>query len=86
MDRFRETEQHNQDDSNSDSENDSESGKKEGLITNTNAKSLAYQEFLQFLQLGCSGSPLQGYPTVVIVISTIPSLVCLPVLAFQNKH
>ncbi|KAK0452099.1 uncharacterized protein EV420DRAFT_1273820 [Desarmillaria tabescens] len=33
----------------------------------------AYDEFLQFLQLGCSGSPIQGYPTVVIIISTIPS-------------
>ncbi|CAA7268465.1 unnamed protein product [Cyclocybe aegerita] len=32
----------------------------------------AYQEFLQFLQLGCSGSPIQGYPTVVVVVSTIP--------------
>ncbi|PBK68595.1 hypothetical protein ARMSODRAFT_958257 [Armillaria solidipes] len=32
-----------------------------------------YDEFLQFLQLGCSGSPIQGYPTVVIIISTIPS-------------
>ncbi|KAA1476143.1 hypothetical protein DENSPDRAFT_874439 [Dentipellis sp. KUC8613] len=35
--------------------------------------SMAYQEFLQFLELGCSGSPLQGYPTVVIILSTIPS-------------
>ncbi|KAK0191944.1 hypothetical protein F5146DRAFT_1102178 [Armillaria mellea] len=33
----------------------------------------AYDEFLRFLQLGCSGSPIQGYPTVVIIISTIPS-------------
>lgn len=38
--------------------------------------SQAYLEFLQFLQLGCSGSPSQGYPTVVIVLSTIPSSVC----------
>lgn len=36
--------------------------------------SQAYLEFLQFLQLGCS-SPLQGYPTVVVIISTIPSSV-----------
>ncbi|RDB18704.1 E3 ubiquitin-protein ligase listerin [Hypsizygus marmoreus] len=35
--------------------------------------SIAYQEFLQFLESGCSGSPLQGYPTVIIIISTIPS-------------
>lgn len=40
--------------------------------------SQAYREFLQFLQLGCSGSPLQGYPTVMIILSTIPSSVrCL---------
>lgn len=37
----------------------------------------AYQEFLQFLGLGCSGSPIQGYPTIVIILSTIPSSVCL---------
>jgi hypothetical protein len=35
----------------------------------------AYQDFLQFLQLGCSESPIQGYPTVVIALSTIPSSV-----------
>lgn len=33
----------------------------------------AYAEFLQFLQLGCSGSPVQGYPTVVVILSTMPS-------------
>ena len=37
--------------------------------------SQAYLEFLRFLQLGCSGSPLQGYPTVMIILSTIPSSV-----------
>ena len=37
----------------------------------------AYQEFLQFLELGCSGSPIQGYPTVVIILSTIPPSVRL---------
>ena len=36
----------------------------------------AYTEFLQFLELGCSGSPTQGYPTVVIILSTIPQTVC----------
>ncbi|KZS97217.1 hypothetical protein SISNIDRAFT_482151 [Sistotremastrum niveocremeum HHB9708] len=33
----------------------------------------AYREFLEFLELGCGGSPLQGYPTIMIVISTLPS-------------
>ena len=31
-----------------------------------------YREFLQFLQLGCRGSPVQGYPTVVVILATIP--------------
>lgn len=38
-------------------------------------RSKAYSEFLQFLELGCSGSPTQGYPTIVIILSTIPSSV-----------
>jgi hypothetical protein len=38
--------------------------------------SRAYQEFLGFLESGCAGSPLQGYPTVVVIVSTIPSSVC----------
>jgi E3 ubiquitin-protein ligase listerin len=37
------------------------------------SQSIAYQEFLQFLELGCSGSPSQGYPTIVIILSTITS-------------
>ncbi|KAI0371298.1 hypothetical protein BV20DRAFT_1035310 [Pilatotrama ljubarskyi] len=32
----------------------------------------AYSEFLQFLATGCSGSPLQGYPAVLVILSTIP--------------
>ncbi|TDL24483.1 hypothetical protein BD410DRAFT_785971 [Rickenella mellea] len=32
----------------------------------------SYREFLQFLQLGCSGSPIQGYPTILVILSTIP--------------
>jgi hypothetical protein len=30
---------------------------------------------LQFLELGCGGSPIQGYSTVILVISSIPSSV-----------
>ena len=44
-------------------------------------RSIAYQEFLQFLELGCSGSPSQGYPTIVIILSTIPS----PVRTMPNS-
>ncbi|KAF8434511.1 hypothetical protein L210DRAFT_3763021 [Boletus edulis BED1] len=32
----------------------------------------AYTEFLQFLELGCSGSPPEGYPLVVVVLAGIP--------------
>lgn len=35
-------------------------------------KSKAYPEFLQFLELGCGGSPLQGYPAALVILSTIP--------------
>ena len=34
--------------------------------------SVAYKDFLRFLELGCRGSPKQGYPILVIVLSTIP--------------
>lgn len=34
--------------------------------------SLAYEEFRQFLELGCMGSAVQGYPAIIIILSTIP--------------
>ena len=45
----------------------------------------AYSEFLQFLELGCSGAPTQGYPTVVIILSTIPQTVCPVVLLLLTR-
>ncbi|GJJ10582.1 hypothetical protein Clacol_004809 [Clathrus columnatus] len=33
---------------------------------------MPYVEFQSFLSLGCNGSPLQGYPTVLVILSTIP--------------
>lgn len=38
----------------------------------------AYTEFLQFLELGCSGSPIEGYPLVLVVLASIPKSVCSP--------
>ena len=64
-----------------DSEDDVESGETSrhpisGPVTKEGKKSSgAYQDFLHFLQLGCSESPVQGYPTVLIALSTIPSSV-----------
>ncbi|KAI0360435.1 hypothetical protein OH77DRAFT_1418351 [Trametes cingulata] len=42
----------------------------------------AYTEFLQFLATGCSGSPVQGYPTVLLILSTIPS----SIIATASAH
>jgi hypothetical protein len=65
-----------EDGSGSDPGSDVERNPKEP-VPSSSAKqsSQAYQEFLQFLQLGCAGSPIQGFPIIVIVISTIPSSV-----------
>ncbi|KAI8986673.1 hypothetical protein BD414DRAFT_460911 [Trametes punicea] len=35
----------------------------------------AYTEFLQFLATGCSGSPVQGYPAILVILSIIPSTI-----------
>ncbi|KAI3605699.1 delta 9-fatty acid desaturase [Moniliophthora roreri] len=64
-----------QDDSDSDAEDSEDEEAEESTKPKQppELKPAAYEEFLQFLQLGCGGSPLQGYPTVVIILSTIPS-------------
>ncbi|KAF8580184.1 hypothetical protein K439DRAFT_1357639 [Ramaria rubella] len=40
----------------------------------------AYAEFLSFLGLGCNGSPIQGYPTILVILSTIPNEILFPSL------
>ena len=40
-------------------------------------RSPGFADFLQFLELGCGGSPLQGYPAVIIILSSIPPSVCI---------
>ncbi|KAH7909880.1 hypothetical protein BJ138DRAFT_1154228 [Hygrophoropsis aurantiaca] len=63
------------DESSSDEEESDNEGKGE-MPTRDPAnenQSQAYKEFLQFLELGCAGSPVEGYPTVVVILSTIPS-------------
>ncbi|KAI9062239.1 hypothetical protein FKP32DRAFT_1593812 [Trametes sanguinea] len=42
----------------------------------------AFTEFVQFLSTGCSGSPVQGYPAVLVIISTIPS----SIIASSSTH
>ena len=43
------------------------------LQEDTHLKPAAYREFLQFLELGCFDTPVQSYPAIVVVLSTIPS-------------
>jgi len=67
-----------EDEENNESEEEDEEVPKHSAQTrpvNGPRTSQAYREFLQFLELGCSGSPLQGYPAVLIILSTIPSSV-----------
>ncbi|KAH9959432.1 hypothetical protein BC827DRAFT_504162 [Russula dissimulans] len=40
-------------------------------------RSPGFVDFLQFLELGCGGSPLQGYPAVILILSSIPSSMLL---------
>ena len=40
-------------------------------------RSPGFADFLQFLELGCGGSPLQGYPAVIVILSSIPPSVCI---------
>jgi E3 ubiquitin-protein ligase listerin len=35
----------------------------------------AFADFLQFLELGCGGSPLQGYPVILVILSSVPASV-----------
>lgn len=62
----------------SDMEDDVKKSLSEGV--NITRPSRAYQEFLGFLESGCAGAPLQGYPAVVVFVSTIPSSVRFLVL------
>jgi hypothetical protein len=53
-------------------------------------RSPGFTDFLQFLELGCGGSPLQGYPAVLVILSSIPPSVRnnppLYYLTFYNPH
>ncbi|KAG2132698.1 uncharacterized protein EDB93DRAFT_1323055 [Suillus bovinus] len=58
-----------------DSDSDNEESENKTSSTRKEHSSEAYRDFLQFLELGCAGSPIDGYPTVLVVLSTIPSSV-----------
>lgn len=44
----------------------------------------AYTEFLQFLELGCSGSPVEGYPLVLVILAGIPQSVWFTLRALST--
>ncbi|KAI9452266.1 hypothetical protein F5148DRAFT_1331820 [Russula earlei] len=70
-------------DSESDEADDGPGTEEETKVQPTSAplandrESPGFADFLQFLQLGCGGSPLQGYPAVIVVLSSIPSSILL---------
>lgn len=57
---------------------DADGSESESEMDSALPPSVAYKEFLRFLELGCRGSPRQGYPALVIVLSTIPHSVRFP--------
>ncbi|KAI9568130.1 hypothetical protein HD554DRAFT_2219143 [Boletus coccyginus] len=69
-------------DDDSDSDSDSESARESDdddvtdianeSPSNRQPTSEAYTEFLQFLELGCSGSPVDGYPLLLVVLAGMP--------------
>ncbi|KAH7872118.1 uncharacterized protein C8R40DRAFT_1173854 [Lentinula edodes] len=67
--------------SDSDSESASSDGEDEDVRKGTEvppfAASRAFKSFLSFLACGCNGSPIQAYPAVMVVLSTIPSSILL---------
>jgi hypothetical protein len=64
--------------SGSDSEDEQDNDQKPRKLSTLDKPSRSYREFLAFLELGCLGSPRQGYPSVIVILSTISSSVRLP--------
>jgi E3 ubiquitin-protein ligase listerin len=64
--------------SESDEEDDGSSAEEEANVqavpthVGKDGRSPGFADFLQFLELGCGGSPLQGYPAVIVILSSIP--------------
>ena len=60
--------------SGSDEEDDGSSTEEEAVPTHVgkDRRSPGFTDFLQFLELGCGGSPSQGYPAVIVILSSIP--------------
>ncbi|KAG8958385.1 hypothetical protein FRC03_009184 [Tulasnella sp. 419] len=61
-----------QDDEGDEDEENEDEDEEENQIASKELKSISYVEFLEFLRLGCGGSPVQSYPIIIVVLSTIP--------------
>jgi len=73
----------NEDGENADDQSgDEEPEQKAADLSSAIPQSIAYQDFLHFLRHGCSGSPLEGYPAVIVVLSTISPSVSEPSTEF----
>ncbi|KAJ3719553.1 hypothetical protein DFJ43DRAFT_1005337 [Lentinula guzmanii] len=65
-----------------DAENQDVAGK---TTVSSPAASRAYQSLLSFLERGCNGSPIQAYPAIVIILSTIPSSILLASYSSKSR-
>ncbi|KAF8500410.1 hypothetical protein F5888DRAFT_1682008 [Russula emetica] len=69
--------------SGSDEEDDGSSAEEEANVqavpthVDKDRRSPGFADFLQFLELGCGGSPLQDYPAVIVILSSIPPSILL---------
>lgn len=68
------TESESDSDSDSDKEDDDSKQQPTAPVVQ-GGRSPGFADFLQFLELGCGGSPLQGYPAVLAFLHSIPSSV-----------
>jgi hypothetical protein len=71
------TESDSDEDEDSDNEDDNSKQLPAALVSKA-GRSPGFADFLQFLELGCGGLPIQGYPAVLAFLHTIPSSVRAP--------
>ncbi|KAH9988778.1 hypothetical protein BJV74DRAFT_459602 [Russula compacta] len=68
---------HRTNESESDEEDDGSGAEEQPKVQPADRRSPGFADFLQFLELGCGGSPLQGYPAAIVILSSIPPSILL---------
>ncbi|CAO1635927.1 unnamed protein product [Sympodiomycopsis kandeliae] len=74
-------EEQSEDDDDDDADEEEEQGEQEKdgqTATERSATHAQLAAFEKWLQTGCAGNPLQGLPSVLVLISTIPSIILKP--------